>query len=61
MKRVADDMASYLKQEERLRDLNETALSRLTWMYVFSVLFLTGVGLYQMFNLKGFFINRKLI
>lgn len=61
MKRVADDMASYLKHEERLRDLNETALSRLTWMYVFSVLFLTGVGLYQMFNLKGFFIYRKLI
>jgi hypothetical protein len=60
-KRIADDMSAYLKHEEKLRDLNETALNRLTWLYIVSILVLTAVGLYAMYHLKGFFIYRKLI
>ena len=61
MKKIADDMAAFLKNEESFRDVNESSLDRVTYFSIISVLFLTSVGLFQLFHLKGFFITRKLI
>ena len=61
MKRVADDMARFLQNEERMRDVNESSLERVTYFSVAPVVFLVGLGLFQLFHLKRFFIARKLI
>lgn len=61
MKRVANDMAQFLKNEESMRDVNESSMEKVTWFSVASILFLVGLGLFQLFHLKGFFISRKLI
>ena len=61
MKKVASDMAQFLKNEESMRDVNESSLEKVTWFSIASILFLVGLGLFQLFHLKGFFISRKLI
>lgn len=61
MKRVANDMAVFLQNEESMRDVNESSLEKVTWFSIASIVFLVGLGLFQLFHLKGFFISRKLI
>ena len=61
MKKVADDMNTFLKNEESMRDVNESSLEKVTWFSIASILFLIGLGLFQLFHLKGFFIAKKLI
>jgi p24 family protein delta-1 len=61
MKKMDDDMATFLKNEESMRDVNESSLEKVTWFSIASILFLVGLGLFQLFLLKGFFIAKKLI
>jgi hypothetical protein len=58
---VDDDMATFLKNEESMRDVNESSLEKVTWFSIASILFLIGLGLFELFHLKGFFIAKKLI
>jgi hypothetical protein len=61
MKKIAGDMGTFHKNEESMRDVNESSLEKVTWFSIASILFLIGLGLFQLFHLKGFFIAKKLI
>jgi hypothetical protein len=58
---VASEMSSLLRSEENLRDLNESMLSMITWLPVLAMLVLVVVGGWQVYYLKGYFRNKKLI
>lgn len=61
MRQVAAEMSSYLKSEERLRDVNESTLEMITWLSVLSIVSLVGIGVWQVYYLKGYFRTKKLI
>lgn len=61
MRLVAAEMGTYLKSEERLRDVNESTLEMVTWLSVASIVCMVGIGVWQVYYLKGYFRTKKLI
>ncbi|KAJ2691931.1 vesicle coat component, partial [Coemansia spiralis] len=56
------DELQYLKQREgALRDANEGMNSRVKTFSLFSIVVLVGVAVYQVFYLRHFFQQKKLI
>lgn len=72
IRRIADELGTSVKNEEIVRDTNgkeggfgecclESTLVRVIWFSVFSLVGLVGLGVWQLFYLKRFFKNKKLI
>lgn len=61
MRQVAAEMSSYLRSEEKLRDVNESTLEMVTWLSIISMVGLIAIGGYQVYYLKGYFRTKKLI
>lgn len=61
MHQVADELSTFLKSEERLRDVNESILERVTWLSLISILSLVAIGVWQIYYLKRYFRTKKLI
>eukprot|EP00741_Cyanophora_paradoxa_P004603 tig00000821_g4467.t1 len=52
----------YMKEREAyLRDTNESTNARVAWFSVFSICVLIGLGVYQSFYMRKFFMAKKLI
>eukprot|EP00162_Nutomonas_longa_P009958 comp19607_c0_seq1/m.37500 comp19607_c0_seq1/g.37500 ORF comp19607_c0_seq1/g.37500 comp19607_c0_seq1/m.37500 type:complete len:220 (-) comp19607_c0_seq1:52-711(-) len=48
-------------REEKMRDLNEETNSRVMWFSIMSIAILIALGIWQIYELKKFFIKKKLI
>lgn len=61
IRRMADELEEFVRNEEILRNFNESILEQLTWFSLFAIAFLVGLGCWQLYYLKRFFKAKKLI
>lgn len=61
IRRLADEMNTFVDHEEKLRDTNESTLDRVRLFAVFTIMILILLGMYQIFYLKKFFKAKKII
>ena len=68
LKRIEDESASILqtfqhlkKREEEMRDTNESTNARVLWFSILSMGCLVALGSWQVYYLKNFFQQKKLI
>eukprot|EP00163_Fabomonas_tropica_P020935 TRINITY_DN3686_c0_g1_i3.p1 TRINITY_DN3686_c0_g1~~TRINITY_DN3686_c0_g1_i3.p1 ORF type:complete len:221 (+),score=67.96 TRINITY_DN3686_c0_g1_i3:265-927(+) len=61
LKEAGDEMLYLRQREERMRDTNESTNSRVVWWSVFSVVILASMTVWQVYYLKKFFQQKKMI
>lgn len=68
MRRIEDGVAEILndlkylrRREERMRDTNESTNSRVAWLSIFSVVTMVAVGAWQIYYLKRYFQQKKIL
>eukprot|EP00128_Syssomonas_multiformis_P011308 Colp12_sorted_trinity150504_noHs@11783 len=58
---IVNDMFHMKKREEEMRDTNESTNARVVWFSIFSIVCLVSLGGWQVYYLKKFFQQRRLI
>eukprot|EP00127_Corallochytrium_limacisporum_P001942 Clim_evm97s88 gene=Clim_evmTU97s88 len=58
---ISSDLRYMKDREAALRDTNESTNSRVVWFSIFSILCLASLGAYQVYYLRKFFQQKKLI
>jgi len=68
MRKIEDGVADILKdlqylrkREERMRDTNESTNERVVWLSLFSVATMVTVGVWQIYYLKRYFQQKKIL
>ena len=61
IRKLADELNTFVLNEEKLRDTNESTLDKLRVFALFTIMVLVGLGLYQIYYMKQFFKAKKVI